>query len=332
MNSVLILGCGAIAGGYDRDRPLDAPPLTHAGAYSRDPQFAIAACVDPHGANREAFAREWSVQRQASTIEELGASAGEFDIISICSPTSLHAAHLAQALALRPRLIFCEKPVADKLADAERLVHACASDGIPLAVNYTRRWAPDLIALADEVREGHWGRLLSVAGWYAKGVIHNGGHMIDLFRMFAGELSLIAAGAPVFDHFEEDPTVSALLAADGGKPVHLIAGDSQAFTQFELVLTCEKGEIAMRDGGRRIETRLRLKSELFTGYRELGPIKSRPGRYPQAMTLAVANIADHLGHSQPLASTGVNALATQRLCEAIRTASLEMMKDKCDND
>ncbi|MEL7687276.1 Gfo/Idh/MocA family oxidoreductase [Citromicrobium bathyomarinum] len=332
MHRVLIIGCGAIAGGYDADRPAGAAPLTHAGAFSADDRFAIAACVDPDETARQAFAARWGIENHAASLEALGVNAGVFDVVSICSPTAFHAEHCDAALALEPRLIFCEKPVADALPEAERLVAACDAAGVALAVNYTRRWAPDLVTLAEQVRAGDWGRVLSATGWYTKGVVHNGGHMVDLLAMFVGPMNLVAVGSPVFDHWDHDPTVSALLTAKDGASVQLVAGDARAFTQFELVLACEKGEIAMRDGGFGIETRRVEGSGTFAGYRNLGERTASAGRYEGAMSLAIANIADHLDNANlganPLASTGRNALAAQRLCEAIRLASLAKQKDE----
>lgn len=324
---VLIIGCGAIAGGYDNGRPEGAPPLTHAGAFGAVDRFELAACIDPDEESRTAFTGRWNVPESAASIAALGAQPGTFDVVSICSPTACHADHLEAALSLKPRLIFCEKPVSGEFAEAERLVRACQDAGVALAVNYTRRWAPDLVALAEEVRTGAWGRVLSASGWYTKGVVHNGGHMVDLLGMFVGAMEVRAAGAPVFDHWDGDPTVGALLAAGDGASIHLVPGDARAFTQFELVLACEKGEIAMRDGGFRIETRRVEDSDTFAGYRTLGGRESVPGRYEEAMARAVSNIADHLDHAKPLASTGANALAAHALCEAIRTAAIHQDKD-----
>ena len=325
---VLIIGCGAIAGGYDEGRAEDTAPLTHAGAFTADDRFEIAACVDPDDQARFAFAERWRVASHAATLEGLTARPGAFDIVSICSPTTFHAEHLEAALALKPKLIFCEKPVAGDLETACRLVERCEEAGVALAVNYTRRWAPDLVALADEVRAGEWGRVLSATGWYAKGVVHNGGHMIDLLHMFVGPMKMIGCGAPVHDFWDDDPSVSALLSADGAASIHLVAGDARTFTQFELVLSCERGEIAMRDGGLSIEKRRVEDSDTFAGYRTLGQRQVATGRYGEAMSRAIANIAAHLEHGKPLASTGANALAAQRLCETIRTTSITADKDE----
>ncbi|NQX94112.1 MAG: Gfo/Idh/MocA family oxidoreductase, partial [Erythrobacter sp.] len=263
---VLIIGCGAISGGYDAQRSPADWPLSHAGAISRDDRFHLAACVDPDDTAREGFAKRWGVPRAAPDLDALNAQAGEFDLIVIASPTRSHAEHLEWALAMQPMAVFCEKPVANEAETAFRLHHDFATNKIPLVVNYTRRWQPSLQPVIDEIDNGDWGDLISAVGTYAKGIIHNGSHMLDLLRMFVGPLTLQYAGPHLFDHWKDDPSVSAILTAnDMGQPVHLVAGDARYFTQFELVLTYDLGEVAIRDGGARLETRRVEDSAVFTG-------------------------------------------------------------------
>ena len=318
---VLIIGCGNIAGGFDADRPEDAPPLTHAGAFARDPRFAMTACVDPDEGRRTAFAERWQVPVAAADLASLDAAPGAFDVISICSPTDLHEDHFTQALTLSPKLIFCEKPVATTALASERLIAAAAEAGVRLAVNHTRRWAPDVVELAAQLQGGAWGAIRSAHGLYTKGVVHNGGHMVDLLRLLLGELSIDAAGAPVRDHWDRDPSVPALLRSAAGVPVHLSVGHAADYAVFELTLVTERGTIAMLDGGASWALRRVQDSNTFAGYRVLGPVESVAGRYDLAMPAAVANIADALDNDAPLASDGGNALAAQRLCEAIRDAA-----------
>ena len=324
---VLIIGCGSIAGRYDADRAEGALPLTHAGGFDANDRFELTACVDPDDSVRIAFAERWNVPHNAVTLDELGAEVGEFDVISICSPTQYHSVNVEQALALQPRLIFCEKPVAKTFDDARLLVNRCERSNVALAVNFTRRWAPDLVMLAHDIQAGHWGRPLAATSWYTKGITHNGSHMVDLLRMMLGDLKLIACGEPVLDFWADDPSVPALLEGKDGSSIHLVCGDARAFTQFELLMTFERGEIAMREGGFLIETRRVEDNDTFVGYRTLGKRDISAGRYEAAMACAIENIADHLDHGKALASTGVNALAAQALCEAIRQQSINRDKD-----
>lgn len=322
MRDLLIIGCGNIAGGLDAGRSEDALPFTHAGAFSRHGGYRLAACIDPDEARCEAFKRRWVVPAGARNLDGLQARPGDFDVVSVCSPTPLHAEHLEAVLALRPRLIFCEKPIAGTLSEAERLGARCAEAGVKLAVNYTRRWAPDVVRLGGDLRSGAWGAVRSATGIYTKGVVHNGGHMIDLIRLLLGDLKLVAAGAPLFDHWHDDPTVPALLVSEEGATVQLTPGYASDYAIFELTLVTERGTIAMLDAGRRWALRCAAPSNVFVGYRTLGDPKFVEGRYDEAMLAAAANIADALDHDAPLASTGENALAAQRLCETIRATAL----------
>lgn len=317
--SVLIIGGGAIAGGYDAGRR-EGPPLTHAGAFTADERFHLAAVMEPDATRREAFQTRWAVPRGLASLGEL--KDRTFDVISVCSPTEHHAAHIEAALALRPRLIFAEKPVAKSAADAERLVQAAEREGVALAVNHTRRWDAEVIGLANDLRQGHWGAIRSVTGVYTKGVVHNGGHLIDILRLLLGELTVQWAGAPVHDFWDDDPSMSAILVSEHGVAVHLSPGHAGDYALFELTVVTEQGVIQMLDGGMGWWERRAGDSAHFPGYRALLPGETRPGGYPLAMTNAVDNIARALMHGAPLACTGQDAAAAQRLCEQIRDRAL----------
>ena len=323
---VLIIGCGAIAGGYDAERSPEDWPLSHAGAIARDKRFDVWACYDTDEDARFAFMGRWNVPICMGDLDLPGEPMVDYDIIVIASPTQHHAEHLEWALTMNPKLVFCEKPLAAELGQAQDIAARYSSAGIPLGVNFTRRWAPDLIELTEQIRDREWGPLVAAVGTYTKGIVHNGTHMIDLLHMLIGELELHSVGPARLDHWEDDPTASAILAAGNGAPVHLVGGDANALTQFELVLAFERGEIAIRDGGMRVEARRVKDSETFAGYRQLGLPESVKGRYPEAMTCAYANIADALETGAPLASTAQNALEAQAICEEIRLKALETIK------
>ena len=56
--SVLIIGCGNIAGGYDKARD-DKAIRSHAGAYRYDDRFRVVACIDPNEERRRQFMTHW---------------------------------------------------------------------------------------------------------------------------------------------------------------------------------------------------------------------------------------------------------------------------------
>lgn len=320
--TVLIVGCGRIAGGFDMHRPPEAPPLTHAGAFARHGGFRIDACVDPDDEARARFAAHWHIPESASSIAALGAAAGRFDVVCICSPTDCHREHLQAALELAPRVIFCEKPLTASEADSEQFVMACRQQGIVLAVNYTRRWDPSVARLVRDVKAGRWGRVRSAVGHYNKGILHNGGHLVELVLRLFGPLDLVAVAGCVYDHWRDDPTVAVLLTArEGGQPVYLNAGDARDYAFFELELVCERGVVRMEGGGMQWRTREAGPSGDFTGYNVLGQADCAAGRYPEAMGHAIAELHDLLAHGGEASCTGADALEVQRMCGRILHAA-----------
>jgi predicted dehydrogenase len=247
---VLIIGCGNIAGVFDMTRAVDQPALSHAGAYTRNGKFKLKGCVDPDEQKRIAFAKHWKIKDHSSDLEALNGTIGSFDVISICSPTVLHHKHLDLAIDLQPRLIFCEKPLTLDLSTARSLVDRCHAMGITLAINYSRRWDPSIDELIDQLNRGQWGLVRSVIGHYNKGIMNNGGHMIDLLLRILGPLEFVTTSTVNFDFPGTDPTVAALLSADSGRvPVYLSPACAGDYSIFELELICSLGLIRMESGG-----------------------------------------------------------------------------------
>lgn len=318
---VLIIGAGAMAGGYDTERR-EGRPLTHAGAFSADQRFRLAAVVEPDEARRDAFMQRWGIHIGAASVDQLDAEPGAFDVISICSPTALHHTHILDALSLKPGLIFAEKPVAGSVAETEAILAQVQAEDVLFAVNYTRRWDQAVTTLARQVRAGEWGAVRAATGVYTKGVVHNGGHMIDLLHLLLGNLSVVWAGEPRYDFWSDDPTVAASLVSEDGVPIQLAPGHADDYALFELSLITERGLITMVDGGMGWIVRRPGDSPHFPGYRALAHGTLEPGGYPDAMTNAVNNIARAILYGEGLACTGQDALAAQRVCEQIRDRAL----------
>jgi predicted dehydrogenase len=326
--SVLIVGCGNIAGGFDCNRLSDALPFTHAGAYRRHGGFVLAACVEPDEAKRTAFMGEWLVPLGFAGLADVAATGIHFDVISICSPTPCHAEDLSLALEMHPRLVFCEKPVTPSVAQTATLVARSDELGVSLAVNHNRRWDPALATLREELQTGRRGSLRSVVGFYNKGVLNNGSHMFDLLHYLLGDLTVVAAGQAMQDYTADDPTVPLWLTTSDGVPVFLACGDARDYALFELQLVFSGGIVAIEEGGQRWRERRAEESAIFRGYRTLDAGQLLPGADDASMLTAVDNIYRHLAHGDMLASTGRTALAAQRLCEQARSmAQLQQSSD-----
>jgi len=319
---VLIIGCGNIAGGFDLNRAASEFPYTHAGAYTRDDRFFLAACVEPDDTRRNEFMTAWSVPIGFGSIDEALHSDIRFDVISICSPTHCHTTDLQIAIRLKPKLIFCEKPITTSFPEAEQVVAACHKYNILLAVNYSRRWDTSISKLKADMRAGKWGKLRSVVGIYNKGILNNGSHMVDMLHLIVGDMDIVKVGKPVQDFFSGDPTIPVWLEAANDLPVQLVCGHAEDYTIFELQMIFSQGVLTMENGGMFWRERTIQDSEMFKGYRMPDAGVRRAGEYPSAMLNAVDNIYRAINSGDDLASTGESALAAQRLCENIKQQAL----------
>jgi len=315
---VLIVGCGNIAGVFDQCRVPSDLPLTHAGAFSRDTRFSITACVEPDENRRNEFMKAWNVSKGFSSIEEILKSDEQFDVISICSPTINHIHDLEISLRLKPKLIFCEKPITNSLGETGRLVNECITKNIPLAVNYTRRWDPDITKLQADIQSRQWGQLRSVIGTYNKGILNNGSHMLDLLHLLVSPLEVVKVGRPIQDFLSDDPSVPVWLEGKQSIPIHLTCGYSDDYSLFEIQFIFSNGVLNMENGGMFWRERRVIESDTFKGYRILDDGIRRAGHYPQSMLQAIDNIYHAISRGVPLASTGESALVAQRLCEQIK--------------
>ncbi|WP_102142408.1 Gfo/Idh/MocA family oxidoreductase [Mycobacterium hubeiense] len=75
------------------------------------------------------------------------------DAVAICSPAATHA-DLVVAAAQAGKHVFCEKPMALTLDDADRAIEAAGAAGVALQVGFNRRFAPDFAEMRARIVDG----------------------------------------------------------------------------------------------------------------------------------------------------------------------------------
>lgn len=151
---------------------------------------------------------------------------------------------------------------------------------------------------------------------------HNGSHLIDLLHWLLGPLTVERVLDRRPGPAEDDPTVDALLRTAGGAPVHLIGADHRAFTLFELTILTAAGRIDIGESGLRIRRRRALPSPRFAAHRLLEAGDTVATELDRALLYAVDDL--HRAATAGIAprSGPDNALAAERVCEALRRAAL----------
>jgi predicted dehydrogenase len=301
--SAAVIGAGAI--GARLDEPGTVAPLTHAGGY-RAAGFDLVMLIDSNADAREA-ARRWGCAVVAE-VDEMARGQCP-DVISVATPAAGRLALLRQVLELGPRAVVAEKPLAETASEAEAIVNAYRVAGVPLVVNYTRRFTPIWQSLRGS-------DAMSATIRYAKGVRHNGTHAIDLCRMIFGECLEARPLARRNDYWSDDPTVSAFLSFERCPEVFLQGLDERAFTLFEVDIVAREWRLIVDSDGRRARRfEMRDGAGIPPGRRlvESGTVDS--GAISAVLNL-MQNVRDILGGAAPLCR-GEDALAAQLISERL---------------
>lgn len=311
---VAIVGAGRI--GAMLDAPRNPLILTHAHGYKACEGFEIVGFVDPNLDTAEAASARWGGVAFGS-IEDLFQKQ-DIDVVSICLPDELHYSTLL-ALAEKPiRFIFLEKPAVTTAEEADVIRTLYEELPIRVQVNYTRRFVPEIRKIREAVRSGNYGEFLTGTGYYGKGLLHNGSHMVDLLQFLVGEVgNVVIKVNETVDFYDQDPSVSALLTMRSGGDFYLRHIDCRRFHIFELDLTFENKRIRICELGTIIEEYSVGDNRLFKGYRTLNRDAKFSTQHSNAMCHAIANIRNNLRDNEPLVCTLEESLETVKTCSRI---------------
>lgn len=199
----------------------------------------------------------------------------KLDFVLVVSTSANHAEAAIRA-ARRGIAVFCEKPIALNLEDADNMIAAVEEAGVTTVVNYSMRYIDAYMKVRDLVRSGAMGRLLSVrhsktrafglheagarhraveepeesGGW----IVHHACHDLDFLSWIGGPIArAYARTATTVPGGSEEVVLGLVDFANGAVGA---IGDSVCcirdhYTQVigskaSLVMTGEGGETALR--------------------------------------------------------------------------------------
>jgi predicted dehydrogenase len=160
------------------------------------PNVEVVAVADPDEAGRRAAQARIGAARAYAGYHEL-LERERPDVVSI-APMWLdqREAMVVAAAEAGAKAIYCEKPLAQSLDQADRMLAACDARGVKLAVAHQNRGFPAPWFVRDLIAQGKIGRLRAMRGWPKQdarggGLEHmvHGTHVFDLMRLFAGSPS-----------------------------------------------------------------------------------------------------------------------------------------------
>ncbi len=166
-------------------------PHSHAGAYSFLPETEIVGVCDLVQEKIDDFMAGWSnrcpgVKGYTDYTEMIAEQ--QPDLLSVVTSDNRHADIVVDAAESGVRGIYCEKPIATSLADADRMIEAVERNNAVMSVNHSRRWKPLFRQIKAEIEKGTIGELKRIVLTFGSPramLFRNGTHMIDLICFLA---------------------------------------------------------------------------------------------------------------------------------------------------
>lgn len=198
-----LLGCGRIG-------------TRHAGHIVNS--GSLAAVCDIVKEKADALALEYGTRAYYSLTDMLKNEPG-IEVISICTPNGLHAAHSIESLN-GGKHVLCEKPLALGVTDCGEMIKTAEKNNRRLFIIKQNRFNPPVAAVKKLLDEGRLGKIYSVqlncfwnrnADYYAnswKGTLDMDGgtlftqfsHFIDLLYWMIGDVKKVFALTGNFNH------------------------------------------------------------------------------------------------------------------------------------
>jgi predicted dehydrogenase len=188
-----IIGLGQVGSLFDAE-PGRSMIWTHAGAYAHLAEdFQIVAAAEPGDHNRSAFAKRMPNVPIVDTPKQI---VEQFDpeVVSICTPAETHHdvfMEIIQGKSLK--VIWCEKPLAAKTEDAQRMVDEAEKAGVKVTVSHVRRWVPLWRRAVEFINDGSIGKIRCVRIAMPNRILSIGSHAIDLALMLGGPATEITS-------------------------------------------------------------------------------------------------------------------------------------------
>ena len=190
----VLIGCGFFA-------------QNHMQAWSGIETVRITAVCDRDEAKARATAERFGIARTYTDAAAMLA-AEQPDFVDIATTSASHRA-LVELAAPHARLVICQKPIADSMAEADAMVRAAEAAGIPLLIHENFRWQRPYRDIARRLAAGELGKLHFARFAFRHGydnyvnqpylaqierfsLLDVGLHLFDLSRHLVGEATTLS--------------------------------------------------------------------------------------------------------------------------------------------
>ena len=319
MYKCVIIGAGSI-GALKPDKfdsPLTENILTHAHAITAHSKFELTGFVDTDSKKSKQACLKWSALFYDNEIKRIPK---DTDVIIVTTPTSTHHKVLTEVIKLQPKIIIAEKPFTDNSAQAMNIIGKAQEAGIPIAINYIRRYEANIKKLAGEIKSGIYGAVYYCKVAYCRGFKHDGSHAMDLMCNFFGDYSRgQILGLSINDRDAQDRTRAAHLQFAGCHHVFFCPVDGRDISMFEIEIMTKTGKIVLSSHSRFMQFYPKIKEPDHGDFSTVSTIETRiETSLNTALMKLYDNIAGYLDGTDELLCTAQDALEVHAIYEDLK--------------
>lgn len=329
---IAIIGCGRIA-------------QRHAAHIKS--RAVLAAVCDIEKEKADQLAGEYNA-RPYCNIDDLLSAENDLDVVSICTPNGLHADHSIKALKAGFHVL-CEKPMALKVDDCEKMIAAAETAGKRLFIIKQNRYNPPVVAVKKALEEGRLGKIYSIQlncfwnrdlayyanSWKGTKTLDGGtlftqfSHFIDLLYWMLGDITEVRSMMQNFAHgnaieFEDTGVVLLKFINGAVGSINYTVNSFGKNMEGSLTIFGEKGTVKI--GGQYLNELEYQNIQHFTiDNLPAGNIANEYGSYQGSMSnhdKVYDNLIDVLLHNGTITTSAWDGLKTVSIIEKIYNAAV----------
>ena len=329
-----IIGCGRIS-------------ERHAEHISRLGILTAVCDIVPERA--EQLASKFNSKSYVS-MEDLMAGHPDIDVVSICTPNGLHAAHAIAAFRAGFHVL-CEKPMALSIQECSEMIREAEKANRRLFIVKQNRFNPPVAALKSVIDEGRLGRIFSVQlncfwnrtndyyqnSWKGTKSLDGGtlftqfSHFVDLLYWLVGDVKEVSAYVGNYQHrgvieFEDTGTAILLFYSGTIGTINFTVNSHESNMEGSLTIFGEKGTVKI--GGQYLNE---LEYQSIEGYeiKDLPPGNpaNNYGKYFGSMSnhdKVYQNVIDVLLKGDVIATNGFEGLKTVEIIDKIYSNAVKV--------
>ena len=307
------------------------------------PEMELAAVVDTHAETVQRVAAQYGVLGFMDVPAML--SAVRPDAVLVVVPHPLHAAVAVPCLEAGAHVL-CEKPLAECVSGADRILQAAEKHHRTLGIMFQERFAPPVAAAIDYVRSGALGPLVRTlaiipdfrtqhyyeaspwrATWKGEGggvLVNQAPHDLDIFVQLAGIPSTVWGRTDAnFHRIEVEDCACAMLRYANGANGLLYCSTLEPKDMQLIEVVGERGMLSYRHGRVTCATYsedLRRMSDTSTevwGRPKVQAVELPIRDEPSGHFSVMRNFARHILLGEPLRCDAASALGSLELANAV---------------